>query len=216
MKSLSLVPIRLDITGIPRLPILTCLLGVGSLFLTTALQTPYGVALDIEDIAFSWRWFTCHFAHWNVEHLIWSGGTFLVLGAMCEMRNAWAYATALIASMLLIPLLQLLLQPDFRHYVGLSGIDCALFVMFAVWFVRDQVKERQWLWALTGAAMLLGFCAKVGYEAHTGNTVFISNGGNFVAVPSAHLTGGVVGLLAALIPSDTTLPLLSPKCPPIQ
>ena len=51
------------------------------------------------------------------------------------------------------------------------------------------------------AAVGLGFLAKVGFEAVTGQALFVEAAGLFEPVPLAHLVGGVLGLLVGALPS---------------
>lgn len=145
-----------------------------------------------------WRSLTCHWAHWNFDHFIWSTGTFFVLAVMCEKENRKKFLACLISSAVAIPIALWFFMPQLNSYGGLSGIDSALFMMIAVTLLREKAKQKEWLWVTGGILLLTGFCAKIGFEFITEITVFASNVGNMTPVPLAHIVGGGVGLFISL------------------
>ena len=146
-----------------------------------------------------YRLLTCHLPHWTTSHLGWSLMTFAVLASLCEIRGQLRTLCCTIISAVLIPLSLLFAQPSLTTYRGLSGIDSALFVLLAVQLARSVPSMGRIV-----ALALIAFLAKVGFELLTGHTLFADPGGRFVPVPLAHLSGAVVGLLCAMLPSSTT------------
>jgi rhomboid family GlyGly-CTERM serine protease len=152
-----------------------------------------------------WRLVTGHFVHWSPGHLVWDVGTFLVLGAACELRSRRRFSVCLAGSAIAIPCAVWLLLPELELYAGLSGIDSALFALLGADLVREHWERRSPAVLATGLVLLLAFALKVGFEITTGGTVFVADlGRGIVPVPHAHLAGALVGLLAsALLPGSS-------------
>ena len=136
----------------------------------------------------------------------------VALALACRLHWRQAVA-ALAASSLLIPVALLLLQPGLATYRGLSGLDSALFVLVAAALLAapraprpprtDDVppalaaRLHALLPRLAAGAALVGFAAKLAWEATTGAAVFVdSQAAAFVPVPLAHLVGGLCGVAA--------------------
>lgn len=176
----------------PRLPA-SLLLALPALF----FQIPgWAGRLQLDFAAVSrgelWRWVTCHWTHWSLDHLVWDLGAFLLLAALCECRGGRRALLAAVASAaLLIPAVLWISMPAMGSYRGLSGIDSALFVLAAVLVFREEPGKRP-LAVLAVAA----FLAKALYESAAGEALFTEPAGSFVPAPLAHLAGGVCGLLA--------------------
>ena len=69
-----------------------------------------------------WRIVTCHVTHYTLDHLLWDGIVFAVLGTLClrdSPRRTW---TALAAATPAIPATLWLLHPQLSTYRGLSGL----------------------------------------------------------------------------------------------
>ena len=145
-----------------------------------------------------WRILTCHWVHWNLEHLFWSAATFVVLGALCERENRRQFLACVVGSACAIPLALYALMPGLRTYGGLSGLDAALFVLIAVTLLRERLPAREWRWILACGALLLAFAGKVGYELVTGSTVFVTPDPAMTPVPLAHAVGGAIGALVGI------------------
>jgi rhomboid family GlyGly-CTERM serine protease len=190
-----------------RSPYLSFILG-GTAVLLYALPTT-AVLLGYDRSAFPglWRIFTCHWVHWNLEHLFWSAATFVVLGALCERENRRQFLACVVGSACAIPLALYALMPELRTYGGLSGVDAALFVLIAVTLLRERLPAREWSWILACAGLLLAFAGKVGFELATGSTVFVTPDPAMTPVPLAHAVGGAVGALVGL-----GRPPRSPNC----
>ena len=141
----------------------------------------------------AWRLVTCHWAHWNGEHFLWSVGTFAVLGALCERENRHAFLGCLAAAAVAIPAVLWRYAPGLGMYGGLSGLDSALFVLLAAGLLWQKAQAREWGWVVVGAALVLLFFAKIGFEFVAGAPVFVSEDAAMNPVPLAHLVGGAVG-----------------------
>ena len=112
-------------TGARRIPYVSLLLGG----LAILLHTSGGAerfAFDLVNPNWSHS-LIAHWAHWSTDHLVWSGGAFVLLGAICEMRDRCATGALIIASTFLITLGVLLFPSGMSAYAGLSGIDSAFF-----------------------------------------------------------------------------------------
>ena len=145
-----------------------------------------------------WRILTCHWTHWNLDHLIWDALTFVVLGAMCERASRAAFAWCVVASAVVISGAVWVLLPDMEQYRGLSGIDCALFALLTAQMWRRAVDAGQWRTLALLVLLFVALAAKVGFEFVTGTNLFVASGADFVPVPLAHAVGGGVGLIVGL------------------
>jgi rhomboid family GlyGly-CTERM serine protease len=149
-----------------------------------------------------WRLVTSHFVHWSGEHLFWDGLALGLLGWMCERERVPRLLSAIGAAAVLIPLSLWIAEPQMTTYRGLSGIDSTLFALLAAYLARQACAGKDWsrlgLVALVSAA----FAAKIGFELCTGSTVFVdSAAAGMTPVPLAHVVGGLIGLLAGIIPA---------------
>jgi rhomboid family GlyGly-CTERM serine protease len=140
-----------------------------------------------------WRMLTCHFTHFSPSHLFWSGLAFLVLGAICELRDATRFLVCGLSSALLISLSLWWMLPAVTTYRGLSGIDSALFTLAAVTIFRDSRREGRRGTVLLVMATLIAFGGKIIFEFSTERCVFVSNSAGFAPVPLAHLIGAIIG-----------------------
>ncbi len=146
----------------------------------------------------TWRFVTSHWVHWSFEHLLWSGGAFLLLGLVCEARGRTRFLATTLAAALAIPLALRLAQPGLEQYGGLSGLDSALFGLLCMQDIRAHWKIPSWKRLVVPVLLLIGFLGKIGYEFATGGAVFVSHTDAMVPVPLAHLVGAAVGIIAAL------------------
>jgi rhomboid family GlyGly-CTERM serine protease len=151
-----------------------------------------------------WRLITGHFVHWSPGHLVWDLGTFLVLGAACEMRSRKRFSACLVGSVIAISGAIWLLLPQLEIYAGLSGIDSALFALLGADLVREQWERRSPAALAIALALLLVFALKIGFEITTAGTVFVADLAPGIApVPRAHLAGALLGLLASALPGSS-------------
>jgi rhomboid family GlyGly-CTERM serine protease len=147
-----------------------------------------------------WRLITCHWVHLSTDHLFWSATTFLVLGSLCEIMNPKRYYAAVGISALSIPIVIRWGMPDLMIYGGLSGLDCALYSLLMVLFIKREIRSRSWIWATLFSLLLGCLVAKIIYETTTGLTIFVGNTHvNMVPAPLAHLVGGCVGFLVGIL-----------------
>jgi rhomboid family GlyGly-CTERM serine protease len=141
-----------------------------------------------------WRLFTAHFTHFGSNHFIWDAAVFLAFGTVCELISRWRTAVTVGAASLTISLAVLLWQPQFAIYRGLSGLDTALFGMFAATLLHRKDPISRMLGVLATVAVV----AKCAFESATGSTAFASGDG-YAPVPLAHLVGFLTGLVVGWI-----------------
>ena len=139
-----------------------------------------------------WRLISGHWTHYTPGHLGWDAAALVVLGTALAGRDRRRLVATLVLAQLVIAVGIWWWHPELTRYRGLSGIDAALFCYLATDLSRRTRNP-------TAAALILLFWAKVGYEAWTGNCLFVTQQG-FVSLPSAHLLGGLTGMIAALLP----------------
>ncbi|MCB9784477.1 MAG: hypothetical protein H6751_16050 [Candidatus Omnitrophica bacterium] len=156
------------------------------------------LAFNPGSITSLWGWGTCHWVHWNLSHLFWSGGTFLVLLAIWPKEEWFRFILCCMVAMAGIPLGLWFLSGSPEAYAGLSGVDSGLFVTLVLLWIRERLSESDRLSAGAGWILLLGFVFKIGFEAITGLTLFATPNLDYSAVPVAHLMGGLAGLIAVL------------------
>lgn len=144
-----------------------------------------------------WRIISCHWVHLNTDHLLWSALTFLVLGSFCETMNRKIFMLSIGISAVLIPIGIRFTMPDLKIYGGLSGLDCSLYALLGVTFIKREWRVRNWIWIVIYTILLCLLLAKIIYELISGLTIFVDNTQtNIVPVPLSHLIGGLVGLAA--------------------
>ncbi|MSU51011.1 MAG: rhombosortase [Opitutus sp.] len=176
------------------LPILTLALAA----VAVAAQFIPGTSgfIEFDRVAIShgewWRLLTAHLAHFDPNHLTWDVTVFFALGWACERESRSRCAIALALAGGAITTAVYWLQPRFEIYRGLSGLDCALFGLFA----GSLLRRSDALAKLVGGAALLAVVAKTSAEISTGSTVFAAGLG-YSPVPLAHLVGVVVGVASA-------------------
>ena len=177
-----------------RPPILTCCLvaiSVAIHFLPPAFATSLQFDRAALEAGQWWRWFTSHLTHFGANHLVWDAAVLRVLGTACEFRSRWRTAITLGLASLTVSAAVYLWQPEFALYRGLSGLDCALFGMFAAGLLlrKDPIAR------ILGAGAIVAMIAKCLFEFGTGSTAFASGVG-YAPVPLAHLVGFLAGIAA--------------------
>src|SRR5262245_25514413 len=116
-----------------RLPFVTLAVAGAATALHVSPTTTAHLQFDRAALAAGewWRLFTGHLTHFDANHLVWDVGMLLALGFVTEResgsRCAWALALAAAA----ISGAVWWWQPQFTTYRGLSGLDSALFGLFA-------------------------------------------------------------------------------------
>ena len=178
-------------------------LGMGAVALLIASLPGADTALVFDRGALAagewWRLLTGHWVHWSANHLAWDVGTFVALGAACEMRSRRRFAACVLGSGLAISAAVFFLLPELAQYAGLSGIDCALFALLGAELWREQRRADHRIAAVLAVALCVGLALKVGFEWWTGGTVFVADlGASIVPVPAAHVAGAAVGLAVPL------------------
>lgn len=151
----------------------------------------------------AWRLVTCHLTHFTPDHLLWDAAVFIVLGAAVERRSPRRFALCTAASALAIPAAIAALAPGIATYRGLSGIDSALFALYASLVMREAAADGQRGIVAAVVVLGIGFLSKVAYEVRTGAALFVASAaarGAMVPVPLAHLAGAAVGLAVAACP----------------
>ena len=191
------------------------LLTLGLAIISVGLHLLPGVAvasLQFERSAIAagewWRAVTGHLTHFDANHLAWDVGALLVLGTLCETSSRRRTAVALGLASVAISAAVWTFQPQFESYRGLSGLDSALFALFA----SSLIEQRRRAPVILGVVALLGVLAKSIFEIVTGTPAFASGNG-YLPVPLAHLVGVLCGSVVALILSDgRASPCSRPSC----
>ena len=136
-----------------------------------------------------WRLITCHWVHLSTDHLFWSA-------AIMDPKK---YYAAVGIAAISIPIVIRWGLPDLMIYGGLSGLDCALYALLMVQFMKREIHSRSWIWVAFFSLLLGGLVAKIIYETTTGLTIFVGNNQtNMVPVPLAHLVGGCIGIFGKM------------------
>ena len=181
-------------------------IAIGSAALVVAFLPSLAESLQLERTAIAggefWRLATCHVTHWNLEHFQWDWLMFLVLAAVCELRDRGRMIGCVVGAATVVTTIVWVWFPELATYRGLSGIDTALFTMLAIDVVRDASRDRNRLLQMAAGGLLLGFAAKTAYEAVTGQTYFVDQeAAGFVPLVWDHVAAGAVGAVRAFWPS---------------
>jgi rhomboid family GlyGly-CTERM serine protease len=138
-----------------------------------------------------WRAVTAAFVHWTPIHLAANLAGCSVL-ALLGQRAALGKREA-IAALIALPLTQaaLLLRPGLQRYAGLSGELHALVAIAALTLLTRRSRDH-----FIGAAITLGFIAKLALEHPLGPVLRETPGFDFPVAPFAHLTGAIAGAIA--------------------
>jgi len=149
-----------------------------------------------------WRLATFQLTHWSWKQLGWDALVFAVLGGLCEQRCRRDFLLCVGLSALAIPAAVWLARPDIEGFRGLSGIDSALFVLFATRLAWQRARQSGWPAAAPAAATLLAFAAKTAYEFARGTTLFVQDTtGMFEPIPLAHTVGAAAGMVTLVLTS---------------
>lgn len=142
-----------------------------------------------------WRAWTAALVHWSPMHL---GANLVGLALVAALGVVGRLpASAALAWALAWPLTQLglLLQPDLRHYGGLSGVLHAGVAVAVVALLLQERGARRGVAALVGAGLL----AKVLLETPWGPPLRQVPGWDIAIAPLAHASGAVAGVLLMLL-----------------
>ena len=187
--------------AVRRFPWVSLLLTVASAIIHLSYSLRIQLLYDRSALAHHelWRLMTCHWVHLSTDHLFWSAATFLVLGSLCEIMDPKKYYATVGITAVSIPIVIRWGLPDLMIYGGLSGLDCALYALLMVQFMKREIHSRSWIWVAFFSLLLGGLVAKIIYETATGLTIFVGNTQtNMVPVPLAHLVGGCVGFFVGI------------------
>jgi len=188
--------------GARRIPYVSLLLG-GLALIIHAKGGASGFAFDLYKSDWGHS-VIAHWAHWSTDHLLWSGGAFLLLGTLCEMRDRAATIGLIVTSVPLISLGMFLFPSGMSAYAGLSGVDSAFFGWLVIQLYLTMREETDSAIRFVPVLCGAGFIAKMGYEFVTGQAFFVQGGVEMVAVPLAHLIGFSVGILAGTQLTEST------------
>ncbi|MEA2011905.1 MAG: rhombosortase [Verrucomicrobiota bacterium] len=142
-----------------------------------------------------WRLITGHFTHFSVNHLVWDLVVFVSLGIACSVKDMKKFVTVVILSPLIISIIIWFVRPDIQFYRGLSGIDSALFTLFALNIMKESLKQGKKDFSFfMGIIMILSITSKTIFEYISVETLFTSSA-NFIPLPLAHLAGIISALL---------------------
>jgi len=140
-----------------------------------------------------WRLITAHYTHWNVEHLIYDTGMFILFGFLTLKINEKIFYIILFLVPLFASLIILIFKPYMMCYRGISGIDTALFTFTVLFFALKSLKNNEYKTFLFCFLAISALTLKTFYESLTGSAFFVSSG--FTLEPFTHLTGIVVGCI---------------------
>ena len=177
-------------THIKNIPIIGALLAAAILM---TLFSSLGESLKLHpDAPHVWQFFSSHIVHCTFEHLFYDALCLAVLGILLSRRELFM---TLLISAPIVSLVVLLRHPELSSYCGLSGVNCALFAVFAINVARKN--------KLLGVAAIAGILLKTFIEIHADRTFFAISG--FIPVHAAHLAGiaagTIIGIINAIIAS---------------
>ncbi len=137
------------------------------------------------DASFLWRMVTCHLVHWSAEHLFYDGICFAIIASMLPV---WKTLACLAISAHVVSIAVTLAYPEMTAYGGLSGVNCALFVVWAF----QIAKQSKTIGGLALAAII----SKTLFEIQAGHTFFVTN--TFIPANMAHVAGIVAGVFCGI------------------
>lgn len=155
-------------------------------------------ALELNRAAFetgqTWRIFTGHFTHWNIEHLAWDLLMFIALSASLEKLAPQRLLPLLLLQCITISLGMLLLE-NYASYRGLSGLDSGLFMFLCLHIANLCRHFKKRTLSLYAYSAILLFFGKSAFECLSGQAIFVYDmGARVEAAPLAHLLGALGAL----------------------
>jgi rhomboid family GlyGly-CTERM serine protease len=142
-----------------------------------------------------WRFWSSAWVHWSEQHRWVNVSATVLVAALgwrvpCDRPDAMAWFASW-------PLTQfgLLLQPELRHYGGLSGVLHAGVVVAAFALLQRQRGMRRAL----GGAILLAVALKIILEHPWQGALQRAAGWDIAIAPAAHLSGATAGLACAAL-----------------
>ena len=141
-----------------------------------------------------YRIITGHFVHFSVEHLFWDVSMYIVLGTICCHKNWKLFVQASIISTVTISVELLLIETQFTHYRGLSGIDTALYSIIILDSIYKNFQDKYYLQSFSSFTLGGLLISKITYEFISNKAIF-ANSTSFVPLPSAHFIGLLIGII---------------------
>jgi rhomboid family GlyGly-CTERM serine protease len=141
--------------------LLTCLICLH--FMTTDKAQLYFSAMDIFR-GETWRLFSGHFIHADLQHLLWNCLGLAVLGTLLESRSKAVLTASMAVGILSVNALLLAPYTQLNYYCGLSGVLNTL-LLVALWI--EWRSSGSWLIVL----IALGSIAKVVLEVSQGVSI---------------------------------------------
>ena len=148
-------------------------------------------------LAFSqpWRAFTAVGVHYSVAHLIGNLAGIALAGVFGVVARVQArLALAWIAAWPLTHL-GLLVKPGLAHYGGLSGVVHAGVAAVIACVLITGNRAQRWV----GAAVLVGFCAKLLSESPWAEVLRHPAGWDIAVAPIVHASGALAGAVCAAV-----------------
>lgn len=181
---------------------LALLLAMGGNALRLLLRYERDALGQLEQL---WRLLTAHVVHMNPSHLLLDGVALVLIWLLfVKTLPARVWWAAFLAGCLAIDGGLYLWQPQIQWYVGLSGVEHALFVAGALWLAL--------LGRPAARLMLAGLVAKLAWEVLVGPMPWSTSASRGPVVEVAHLygtVGGLVGLGLLLALDDSCRKRLS-------
>ncbi len=140
---------------------------------------------DAPFVALLGQLFTCHIVHCTFEHLFYDALCLAVLGILLSRREL---SMTLLLSAPVVSIVVLAVHPELSSYCGLSGVNCALYAVFALKLYRERKS--------LGIAAFIAIVAKTLLEIFSDRTFFATSG--FIPVHEAHLAGIAAGTLCGI------------------
>ncbi|TNF99301.1 MAG: rhombosortase [Gammaproteobacteria bacterium] len=175
--------------SLPRMTLLFSVLALVLAWLTGFASPALVLDLQSQQGLSWWRWFTAHWVHSDVEHLVWNVLALFILGILFENRLKGFYFTVIILSSLMIDVWFVLINPYYSAYCGLSGVLNAIMASGLVVYWK---KSRDMVVPL----ILLAVVIKISVEWLIGGALFTQT--TWAAVPQAHLIGLTVGVFVGM------------------
>ena len=163
------------------------LIGILAAAIVLTALPSLGESLKLHpDAPHAWQLFSCHLVHCTLEHLFYDALCLAVLGILLSRREL---LMTLLLSAPIVSIAVLAARPELSSYCGLSGVNCALFAVFAINVARKNKP--------LGVAAIAGILLKTFIEIHADRTFFATSG--FIPVHEAHLAGIAAGTIVCII-----------------
>ncbi len=163
---------------------------VGALLAATILLTFFSALRESlklhPDAPHIWQFFSCHLVHCTFASLFYAALSLAVLSILLSRRELFM---TLLLSAPIVSIAVLAAHPELSSYCGLSGVNCALFAVFALKLYRERKS--------LGISAFIVIVAKTLLEIHADRTFFATSG--FIPVHVAHLAGIAAGTIVCII-----------------